>query len=300
MAARTTIFVSYSHRDRPWLERLQVHLKPFARRGNLEVWDDTRLDPGDHWRPAIRAAIERAAASVLLISADFLASDFVATEELPPLLDRAERAGARVIPIVVQPCLLTHHPALAHFQSLNPPDRPLSALAAAEAEAVFVSAAKLVERVLTGGVRSSAATTDGETPTGTGDGLFAELQGAAVASAVLSWLASRPGEDFALTDLTRILDLRSRRLAHEGVERMVAAGWLSKARDAGRTSYRVSAEGARQWLRLLGATGGAAGAAGRLREGSTPVSRPERDDDPSAVASHPGRLHRSSRRTPRA
>lgn len=79
MSQRTTVFVSYSHRDSRWLERLQVHLRPIARRGDLALWDDTRIAAGERWRPAIRAAIARAAASVLLISADFLASDFIAS-----------------------------------------------------------------------------------------------------------------------------------------------------------------------------------------------------------------------------
>ena len=59
-----TVFVSYSHRDKQWLDRLQVHLRPLARGGDLELWDDTRLDPGDQWRVAIRGAIEQAAAWV--------------------------------------------------------------------------------------------------------------------------------------------------------------------------------------------------------------------------------------------
>src|ERR1041385_8558315 len=149
MAQRTTVFVSYSHRDSHWLDRLHVHLKPIARRGELALWDDTRIDAGDHWRQAIRAAIDRAAASVLLISADFLSSDFIVSEELPPLLHRAERAGARIIPIVVQPCRLAHHPELAAFQTLNPLNKPLSKLSDAEAEDVFVRAAEQVEKVLT-------------------------------------------------------------------------------------------------------------------------------------------------------
>jgi len=41
----TPVFVSYSHRDKKWLERLQVHLKPLARAGNIDLWDDTRILP---------------------------------------------------------------------------------------------------------------------------------------------------------------------------------------------------------------------------------------------------------------
>src|ERR671914_1334918 len=128
MPQRTTVFVSYCHRDARWLRRLQVHLKPFGTRGDLVLWDDTKLDPGDRWRTAISDAIEHAAASILLVSADFLASDFVTSEELPRLLEKAETAGARLIPLILQPCRLANHPNLTKFHSLNPLDQPLSKL----------------------------------------------------------------------------------------------------------------------------------------------------------------------------
>jgi TIR domain len=75
MPARTTIFVSYCRRNKRWLDRLKVHLEPYDRRGDLDLWDDSKIDPGDRWHAAISDAIDRAAASVVLISADFLASD---------------------------------------------------------------------------------------------------------------------------------------------------------------------------------------------------------------------------------
>ena len=83
---RSQVFVSYSHADAEHLQRLRVHLRPFERAGLVDVWADTRLRPGQRWRQEIELALERAAVSILLVSADFLASDFVADNELPPLL----------------------------------------------------------------------------------------------------------------------------------------------------------------------------------------------------------------------
>jgi nucleotide-binding universal stress UspA family protein len=66
---RTTVFISYAHADAAWRERLQTHLAPLAQRGLIDVWDDTRIQPGEPWQAAIAAAIDRAAVAVLLVSA---------------------------------------------------------------------------------------------------------------------------------------------------------------------------------------------------------------------------------------
>ena len=94
---RLDVFVSYSHKDEKWLERVQVHLKPLARNGKLELWDDTRLRGGEGWRHEIKVAMDRADVAVLLISADFCASDFIAMDELPPLLNAANERGLVIL-----------------------------------------------------------------------------------------------------------------------------------------------------------------------------------------------------------
>jgi hypothetical protein len=262
MPQRTTVFVSYSHRDLRWLRRLQVHLKPFGARGDLVLWDDTKLDPGDRWRAAISDAIERAAASILLISADFLASDFVTSEELPRLLERAETAGARIIPIIVQPCRLANHPDLTRFQSLNPLDQPLSKVSDAEAEEVFVRVAEQVERVLRLAPQPKEATSEsGDRSPETADAnraIFRELESATIALSVLVAVAKareRP-DDYTLTELTRMVDASSRKVAYAAVERLAHAGWIRKHRASGRTGYRIADEGFRQLQRLAAVADG--------------------------------------------
>ena len=84
MATRNGVFISYSHKDRKYVERLQVHLKPFVRSGQVEIWDDTKIQVGMNWSEAIRRALASAKVAILLISADYLASDFIALDELPP------------------------------------------------------------------------------------------------------------------------------------------------------------------------------------------------------------------------
>ena len=64
---RDQVFVSYSHNDKEWLERLKVHLRPLVRGGKVDLWSDTRLRPGDRWHEEIALAINRAKAAILLI-----------------------------------------------------------------------------------------------------------------------------------------------------------------------------------------------------------------------------------------
>src|SRR5690349_4122324 len=106
---RTRIFISYSHADSKWLERLKRHLKPLAREG-LECWDDTHIRPGDDWHQEISTALDMAQAAILLISPDFFASDFIDEDELPPLLAAAEGKGVRILPVIISACRFARNP----------------------------------------------------------------------------------------------------------------------------------------------------------------------------------------------
>lgn len=134
------IFISYSHKDRRWMEALRVHLGPVAEDEGLDLWADTRIRAGDRWREEIEAALKAAKVAVLLISPDFLASPFITKQEVPPLLKSAVAAGVRLLCVYVRPSLVSqrayrYHDAetggertlrLTEFQGLNTPDEPLS------------------------------------------------------------------------------------------------------------------------------------------------------------------------------
>jgi tetratricopeptide (TPR) repeat protein len=101
---KTSVFISYSHRDEDWKDRVVGHLKVLGLGDELEVWDDRRIAKGDDWLPEIQAAMDRAAVAVLLISKDFLTSGFIRGTEVPHLLQREREEGLRVVPLFVRPC----------------------------------------------------------------------------------------------------------------------------------------------------------------------------------------------------
>ena len=122
---RTKVFVSYSHTDRTWMDRLQMHLAVVERRGLLEVWSDRQIDVGARWEEEIEAALTAARVSVLLVSPAYLASTYVWTHEMPRIIAH-QKDGMRVLPLVARPCAWRLADELARLQARPPDGRPLS------------------------------------------------------------------------------------------------------------------------------------------------------------------------------
>lgn len=146
--ARRQVFISYAHADAEWLKRLQTHLKPLERDGLIDRWDDTRIKITMDWREEIERALARAKVAVLLVSDAFLASDFIAENELPPLLDAAERKGALILPIILSPCRFERTPALNRFQAANPPSKTLEEMSTPEWKRVLLEVSNQLEDFL--------------------------------------------------------------------------------------------------------------------------------------------------------
>ena len=146
---KLNVFVSYSHKDKAWLERVQVHLRPLARDGKLDLWDDTGIKAGQRWREEIKAALARADVAILLISADFYASDFIAKNELPPLLEaaRSER-GLVVAGVHINYSRFDRDEVLSEYQTVNTPNRPIESRSKPNQEKAFDALARRIEELL--------------------------------------------------------------------------------------------------------------------------------------------------------
>jgi len=121
-----SVFISYSHADEEWKDRVVKQLRVLESEGRFEVWDDRRIAAGEDWYPAIKQALTEASAAILLISEDFLISPFILGEEVPRLLRRRKEEGLRVIPLIVWPCVWRKVSWLKGVQSRPVDGRPLA------------------------------------------------------------------------------------------------------------------------------------------------------------------------------
>src|SRR5947209_7093010 len=97
------VFYSYAHKDESFRVKLETHLSLLRRQGLISTWHDRHILPGADWAQAIDTHLEQASVILLLISADFLASDYCYGLEMTRALERDQAKEARVIPIVLRP-----------------------------------------------------------------------------------------------------------------------------------------------------------------------------------------------------
>jgi predicted DCC family thiol-disulfide oxidoreductase YuxK len=144
MSAGETVFVSYSHKDKRLFDEFRTMLAPAVRNGTLDIWSDARIEAGQRWKEEIDANLATASVAVLLVSPSFLASDFIAKHELPPLLQRAEDEGLVVFWIYLTSCLY-EQTEIKGYQAAHDISRPLDALPKAARQALWSEiCAKLV------------------------------------------------------------------------------------------------------------------------------------------------------------
>ena len=125
--ARTSVFISYSHADERWRKLVEDHLAPLGREHKLRIWSDKSLKPGEPWLARIKRELATARVGIMLVSHKFMASDFIQSDELPPLLQAAKQEGVILLTVIVGHCHFANSP-LSKLQAFNKPDKPLEAL----------------------------------------------------------------------------------------------------------------------------------------------------------------------------
>jgi hypothetical protein len=137
MLRRDLVFISYSHKDGDWLDKFKIHLEPYVRQAKIKIWDDTQIRVGANWEQGITLALATAKVAVLLVSPHFVASDFIAMKEVPPLLAAAENQGVTVLWVPVRASAYKQTPIKA-YQATYPPETPLATLSEADCDGAMV------------------------------------------------------------------------------------------------------------------------------------------------------------------
>ncbi|QBD79926.1 TIR domain-containing protein [Ktedonosporobacter rubrisoli] len=143
-AQRLKIFISYSHVDAPYFAALLKYLEFYQNQGLIEVWSDQDIGLGDSWFEEIKRALALTRVAILLVSIDFLNSNFINEHELPPLLEAADESKVKIVPVIVRHCPFDAS-GLQRFQAANKPSQPISSLSPGDQEAKWVEIAQRVK-----------------------------------------------------------------------------------------------------------------------------------------------------------
>jgi CheY-like chemotaxis protein len=143
------VFISYSHKDEHFKDELIIMLASLQRRGVIDAWQDRRIEPGFEWFRSIQEAMNECQIALLLVSSDFLASEFVTGNELPELFQLRKMAGMRAIPIIVRDCLWRSEPVLQDLQALPRDGRPIISFSreTGDRDHVWMEIAKAIENL---------------------------------------------------------------------------------------------------------------------------------------------------------
>jgi tetratricopeptide (TPR) repeat protein len=151
-----TVFISYSHKDEIWKERLVTHLGVLQQEGLLRTWNDRNINAGEKWFEEIQKGMDEARVAVLLISADSLNSEFIRHKEIPHLLDRREKEGMTFFPVIVKSCVWDELPWLSRFLARPRDGKPLADFRGNRLETELTKIAKEILEIVRNGSQPSA------------------------------------------------------------------------------------------------------------------------------------------------
>src|SRR5712692_8588299 len=102
MTSTINIFCCYAREDQPLLEKLKTHLMPLQWAGLITIWSDTNINAGAQWEEEINKHLDTAHIILLLISSDFMASEYCYSKEMTRAMERHERGEAHVVPVILR------------------------------------------------------------------------------------------------------------------------------------------------------------------------------------------------------
>jgi hypothetical protein len=139
-------FISYSHQDSAALDRLHVHLANLQREGRIETWYDREILAGDVLDDEINQELEVADLFLLMVSPDFIASNYCVENEMRFALQRHDAGEVRVVPIIVEPCDWAAMPQLRQLKAIPKDGVPISEWA--NANTAYLDVVQEIRRIV--------------------------------------------------------------------------------------------------------------------------------------------------------
>lgn len=147
LAEHIHVFIAYANADEQLKNELVEHLSVLERQGLLQIWYDQKIHPGEDWQVAETEALNQAQIILLLISSDFLASDYAFENQVKAAMQRHEAGTAQVIPIILRDCLWQVSP-FGHLQPLPKGGVPVTNTQIwANNDAAFLNIATNIQRL---------------------------------------------------------------------------------------------------------------------------------------------------------
>lgn len=140
-----SLFISYSHEDERFRDELRRALTAYEREGELAAWDDTKIVPGQKWEKEILENLEQGDIIVLLLSNDFIHSDYCTQNEMKRALARDAAGECAIVPIVVRACAFKKL-ELGKIQAIQPNGKPINENK--HRDAAWLEVTKQIERVI--------------------------------------------------------------------------------------------------------------------------------------------------------
>jgi hypothetical protein len=145
---RDQVFISYSHKDQKFLNDLLTHLKPYLRKGTFPAWSDEQIKPGSQWFDEIKSALAKTSVAVMLVSSDFLASDFIHEHELGPLLKEAEAGGVTILWVLIRDCSYEETLLEPYQAVVSPPGKSFASMTKAKRDTAWKAVCKAIKEAV--------------------------------------------------------------------------------------------------------------------------------------------------------
>ena len=141
------IFFCYAHEDEPLLRQLKSHLIPLKRQGLIDFWYDRDISAGTEWEQEISQHLNSAQIILLLVSPDFMASDYINNVELKRALERHDSGEARVIPLILRHVYWQEEP-LGKLQALPTDGKPVQSSSWYNLDEAFLDIVKGISKAV--------------------------------------------------------------------------------------------------------------------------------------------------------